>query len=389
MFILMISRGIPTAREPQWGCFEKDQAEALAALGHKVVVASVDSRFRLTYRRLGITHQIINGIDYYNSFLIPGAVTDIFGYKLTWAVKERQFRQIYKQIKAEHGKPDIICGEFSFCAYLGVRIKEEEAIPLVCVEHNGIFNEARLSPQTAFSARLAYNHTDRIIAVSKILQERIYHHLKKTSVVVNNMFGREFLCEDIPARSNKRINFVAVGTLGRVKGYDLLIKAFEKAELPDTGWSLTIVGDGSIKKALQQQIDEAHLHDRILLAGKKERLEVRDILLSSSVFLMPSRYENFSVALIEAQACGLPIIASDCGGARDCINVKNGIIVPVEDVTALTHAIEQMAAHIQDYDNKAIAAECRSRFSPEVIAGQLSGVFQDTINNYKNEHKPD
>ena len=55
MYILMLSRGIPSSRYPQWGCFEKDQAEALAALGHKVIVLSVDSRFLFSWEMWNIT----------------------------------------------------------------------------------------------------------------------------------------------------------------------------------------------------------------------------------------------------------------------------------------------------------------------------------------------
>ena len=55
MRIFLISRGYPTKREPQWGCFEKDQAEALAKYGHEVVMLSVDTRFRWYWRKIGIT----------------------------------------------------------------------------------------------------------------------------------------------------------------------------------------------------------------------------------------------------------------------------------------------------------------------------------------------
>ena len=72
MFIALISRGVPSKRDPQWGCFEKDQAEALVAVGHKVAVISVDSRFRLYWRKPGISHYRLNGIDYYDSFLQRG-----------------------------------------------------------------------------------------------------------------------------------------------------------------------------------------------------------------------------------------------------------------------------------------------------------------------------
>ena len=53
MYILMISRGIPSEKHPMWGCFAKDQAEALASIGHKVVVASVDSSFLFEFRKVG------------------------------------------------------------------------------------------------------------------------------------------------------------------------------------------------------------------------------------------------------------------------------------------------------------------------------------------------
>ena len=59
MRIFWIARGYPSQKDPQWGCFEKDQAEALRKAGHEVVVLSVDTRFRWYYRPLGITHRLV------------------------------------------------------------------------------------------------------------------------------------------------------------------------------------------------------------------------------------------------------------------------------------------------------------------------------------------
>ena len=88
MNVLMISRGFPTKKYPQWGCFEKDQAEALAKIGHNVVVVSVDSRFLFSWRKLGITHISENGVNYYNSFWIPGVITNLFGLKFNKQIKD-------------------------------------------------------------------------------------------------------------------------------------------------------------------------------------------------------------------------------------------------------------------------------------------------------------
>ncbi|QUT55149.1 hypothetical protein INE86_03700 [Parabacteroides distasonis] len=93
MFIALISRGVPSKRDPQWGCFEKDQAEALVAVGHKVAVISVDSRFRLYWRKPGISHYRLNGIDYYDCFWVPGIITHrLFGKKLIFQLKEFNLR---------------------------------------------------------------------------------------------------------------------------------------------------------------------------------------------------------------------------------------------------------------------------------------------------------
>lgn len=386
MYILVISRGVPSPQDPQWGCFEKDQAEALASLGHKVVVASVDSRFRMRWRHIGITHFHINNVDYYDSFWIPGKITNLGGRFFNWKIKELQFRRIYSMVKEKYGKPDIICGHFSFCTYLAVNVAQEEHIPLVGIEHNGIFNEKKLSPWTEYSSKIAYQHTDAIITVSRNLKERLYYHLHKDSIVINNMFGLEFFHDKIPQRNNKSVKFIAVGTLGRVKGYDLLIEAFSRIKHSKSTWSLDIIGSGAIYPELQLQIEQLELQDNIHLLGRKNKAYISSALLNASAFVMPSRYENFSVALLEALASGLPCIVSDCGGARDCINEKNGVIIPIEDIDALAHALENMIENIDKYNNIAIAEDCKNRFSPNTIAKQLTEVFQDTINKYDYEH---
>ena len=110
----------------------------------------------------------------------------------------------------------------------------------------------------------------------------------------------------------------------------------------------------------------------------------KQILKNSSIFLLPSRNENFSVAVLEALACGLPVIASICGGIRECINEKNGLLFPVDDVEKLAQSILYAVQHLDKYDRKAIAEDCQARFSPEVIAKQLTQIFEDTIKKTKN-----
>lgn len=379
MYILMIARGLPTSKHPMWGCFEKDQAEALASFGHKVIVVSIDSRFLLEFRKIGVTHTIVNNIHYYNYFLIPGTFSDIISHSLCTKIKEWQMEKLFKRILIEHGKPDIIYGQFFFNTLLGVRISQKYRIPLVGIEHAGRFNEPTLNnwKSTQQDAKYAYTHADAAIAVSETLKQSLTRHFSINPVVVHNMVSKEFTYT--PAAPHP-FTFVATGRLVYGKGFDLLPVAFSKIKdsLPDD-WQMLIVGGGKERTNLQRQINLSGLQDHIRLLGQKTKAEIIPLLQSSDVFILPSRGENFSVAVLEALACGLPVIASVTGGIRECINAHNGLLFPVNDVDALANALKTIYINRTAYDRPAIAADCQARFSPQVIARQLTDIFQQVL----------
>ena len=145
MFILMISRGIPSSKHPQWGCFEKDQAEALASIGHKVVVLSIDGRFLFDRRKRGLTHYNINNVDYYNYFLYPQIITDVINHRLSLHINNRIIEYLYKKVVLKHGKPDIIFGQMFMNTLKGIYLSQTQNIPIVGIEHLARFNESHLN----------------------------------------------------------------------------------------------------------------------------------------------------------------------------------------------------------------------------------------------------
>ena len=192
MYILMISRGIPTPRDPQWGCFEQDQAEALHEAGHKVVVVSVDTRFRMIYRKIGITHNHKNGIDYYNSFWVPAAVTNLLSSKLTQAIKEKQLDRIFQIIEKKYGKPDIIYGQFFFNTALGVFLKKKYGIPLIGIEHAARFVSNEVDKESLKQASNVYKYTDCNIAVSSHLANALNRLFNIHCEIVHNVYNPYF-----------------------------------------------------------------------------------------------------------------------------------------------------------------------------------------------------
>jgi glycosyltransferase involved in cell wall biosynthesis len=198
------------------------------------------------------------------------------------------------------------------------------------------------------------------------------------------MIGTEFHYEP-KARYSNKVNFVTTGNLLPVKGFDNLINAFNKLNLPPDTWSLNIIGGGKERANLQQLIDSVGLGENIHLCGRKNREGVIEMLHNSDVYVMSSRSETFGVAAIEALACGLPVIATDCGGARDFVTKENGVICPVNEVDGLSESIRYMMNHYQAYDRTKIAEDCQKRFSSEAIGKQLEGIFEEVLRKSKKE----
>lgn len=192
---------------------------------------------------------------------------------------------------------------------------------------------------------------------------------RKGIVIPNAVFVEENVFLHLPQDREKTI--CAVGMLREVKGFDALIKAFYLVadKIPD--YNLVIYGEGAEREALQGLIDSLGLGDRVKLPGQVSEI-LREIS-KAGLFVLSSRHEGMPNALIEAMACGLPCIATDCAmGPRELItDGVNGILVPVDDLEAMAEAIcrvigdPELALRLGS-----AAAKIRQTNSVDVIAGQ-------------------
>ena len=144
-------------------------------------------------------------------------------------------------------------------------------------------------------------------------------------------------------------------TLGIVKslapqyGVDLLLRAFAglsaDAELQQgqPGWRLIIVGDGPQRDALVRLAGQLGILERTQFVGAVAHDQVPYWLSRFDIYAAPSRSESFGVAVIEASACGLPVVVSDAGGLPEVVvDGVTGLVVPVDNVPALTAALKRL-----------------------------------------------
>jgi len=141
---------------------------------------------------------------------------------------------------------------------------------------------------------------------------------------------------------------VSVGRLGFEKGHDVLLRAFKLCHQKDMNWRLVIFGDGPEKPALESYIKEHNLSDFVYLPGRI--LNPNEILPLAKIFVLPSRYEGFPNALLEAMASGLPVISTNCdsGPSEIISNGNDGMLVPVDDAQALANILLKLMASPSD-----------------------------------------
>ena len=378
MRIFIISRGYPSERDPQWGNFERDQAEALVQMGHEVAILSVDGRFRLFWRHIGLTITKGNGVTAYNSFFAPAKLTALLGNRFMQYVRHKQFDMVYKAAVKDYGKPDLLYSHYLFNSYNALFLKEKYGIPLVGIEHWSELAKEHLLPRIEYWGNNTYSKLDGLITVSPFLQRRIKEKFGVDSTVVYNMQGKEF--GYIPSNhSSKKVRYIFVGSLLPIKRVDLIIEAFAKSEIPQDDWQFYVVGDGAHRKTLEELSARLGLEKNILFLGKKKKEDIVGLYQESDVVLLASDIETFSVASIEGLACGLPVLSTRCGGPECFINEKNGLLSPVGDVDAYAAALRQMQNTIGKYNRQQISDECKAQFSSQVIARQLTAVFEQVL----------
>lgn len=376
MNILMVSRGYPSKLDPQWGGFEREQAVALRESGNNVIVAYVDRRMRQRGRKWGITRIEDNGIIVYSIYIFPLPLQYLF-FVTSFLIKIL-FYILVKRIIKENNRIDLIYSHYLYNTYFSSFIKLKYKLPLVCIEHWSGVNKDVLPQYVKLMGDKAYSTADAIIAVCDSLRKRIKEHFNKESFVVHNMVSDNFLiCPLI--EKNSFFQFVSVGTLIKGKGYDFLINSFSQTQFPDKTWKLLIVGDGPERDNLHRLITRLGLADHIFLLGKKSKNDIVSILAKSHAFILPSRGENFSVAIIEALSVGIPVIATDCGGTKESINDSNGILVPIDDTNSMSESLLYMFNNIFRYNANDIRKNSKERYSSSVIVKQLLTVFDDVI----------
>ncbi len=178
----------------------------------------------------------------------------------------------------------------------------------------------------------------------------------------------------IPAvrTEDKTINFVTVCQMIKRKALDNLIAACKL--LPEKGWRLTLVGDGPLRCRLEKDCHDYWGDGKVKFAGEVPFEKRSLIFRDQHVFVFPSLWDGWGMALVEAMAAGLPVISTDTvGSAHEFISSgKNGFIIPSGDVQALAEKMKWFMEHQDEIPHMGeVARESLGGYDPGIGADKL------------------
>lgn len=197
--------------------------------------------------------------------------------------------------------------------------------------------------------------------------------LQKIGAVIHNGLFSEDIPEEVTAFADR--NHKAICAVGRLdndqKAYDVMFKAFALFHENHPEHVLNIFGRGVDEPVLRQLIAQLGLEDRIILHGSQPHVihEIKDM----GMFVMTSRFEGMPNALIEAMACGLPCVCTDCdfGPAELIRDGESGLLAPVDDAAAIAAAMGRIAGDAALAERLSRGAlEIRRSHARDMICGQ-------------------
>ena len=375
---------IPSFFTPYGGEFCLDQAKALKAVGHEVRILSnvqlaltigAKDYFSLPYR---FYEHEMDGITICQSFQrgVPKAIR--------WNAKRwvAIVCQMFDDYVARYGKPDILhahCAKWA--GYAAMKIGRKYGIPYVITEHlSKLVFEKEFGPAPVDTWQIpllkeAYHEAKMVVPVSEELVENIACYFGKDyrwQAVSNTIDTDFFNYQPRPSREGRPFRFCCLANFWPLKGYDVLIPAFQQLRQSGVDAELHIAGRGTDSAAFRSL-----LSDGITTHGLLNKESVKELLYQSDALVLASRSEVQPLVLLEAMSTGIPVIATDC--IPQSLRIEGGCkIVPVDEIGTLAEAMKSVSEQT-DFDGMAVSEKVRQLASPEVIGRQLSALFTDIL----------
>jgi glycosyltransferase involved in cell wall biosynthesis len=289
-----------------------------------------------------------------------------------------------RHLDRAHDGIDLVHGHFSASGDLLAAMAASIEAPFVITEHSTSFSGMNPDNQTSrrglARARRVCEQAAVVLPVSDQLRTAMEQHgIHANYRVLPNPYDSRVFGPPEVLPPAEPIELVSVARLARVKGHDLLIDAVARLRPRHPSLRLTIVGDGEARDDLTGHARARSVDDIVTFAGKLRPAEVAERLRSAHLFVLATRWENLSVAVLEACAAGLPAIATRVGGLAE-IEARGLTLIEPGDLESLVRHLDAALDDLPDLaTRRAWADDTREHYGLDGIGRRLAAAYEDVL----------
>ncbi len=276
---------------------------------------------------------------------------------------------------------DLVHAHFTLSAAAACVGRQFHRCPVIATVQGSDIYQVPQYPGGAWFTRTTLLGCDRVTALSRALQDTtaaLGVPRDKIRVIPNSIDTTQFA----PPIDKIRKNIILfTGWLIKRKGVEYLLRALPAVLQACPNYRLVVIGEGPEEAALKQLAADLAIQDQVTFAGFLPQEGVRAWLQRAKLFVLPSLEEGLGVVVLEALACGTPVVASHVGGIVDMVTAEVGALVPAADATALAAAMIQILANGQTWATMSTHARERAvnQFSGPQIADQYIELYDSVL----------
>jgi L-malate glycosyltransferase len=261
-------------------------------------------------------------------------------------------------------------------------------IKLVTSIHGAdIFPGGRPRRKYSYALKLLFRRSDLIVANSQAFCGdflSVFPSLRAKTIVIHNSVNLAELNGPVKSNTNGAHSryVLCVAAHNEKKAIDVLIQAVVRLAPEDPSLKLVLIGDGPLRKRLEELAVALGVRERIEFLGAQGRAKVVELLHGCEAFVLPSRSEPFGIAIVEALACQKPVVATRVGGIPEIIqDGQTGLLVEPDNSEALAEALIRV---LKDQELRKVL-ECngyrtvQEHFRSETTGSVYEGVFRDIL----------
>jgi glycosyltransferase involved in cell wall biosynthesis len=372
--VLIMPKWYPWPDRPVFGLFCREQARSAAGRNDVRVLAFTPQRMSglALFRYSNDPSEPVRTVRlvYRRPRLRPAAMaTQLIGMSA-----------VLRALRRSGWRPDVIHAHVFEAGFPAVLLGRRLRCPVVVSEHFTAFQRDLVRGPDRLVAKYCFRHADLVCPVSEDLRRQLaLVEPRGRYRVVPNVVDTTLFRPRPDARSPGPLRLLNVASLAEKKRHADLLDAVSRLRGRGSDVVLDIIGDGELAAQLRSRATQLGLGQAVRFLGGRSPAEVAQRMRESDVFVLPSRFENLPVVLLEATASGLPVVATDVGGVAEIVDEQTGLLVPPGDVERLAAAIESVAESLDGFDRAALAARARERYGFEAVGRVWDEIYDELL----------